>query len=153
MEQIKPVGRLDWRAEGLILVTNNHTLAAALESKNFSIEREFKVRIWGKLEEKDLEKLRNGFVKSGKKFPGIVIWKIKGGNSSSWYGVKLYHGKNQIIKRMLYACKVSVDRIKQISYGKYRLEDLKPHEFREVPIGLDVHEAMFLHYKSLLLRE
>jgi 23S rRNA pseudouridine2605 synthase len=109
--EIIPIGRLDWKAEGAMLVTNNPMLADALEHPKFSIEREFRVRVWGDLNESKLEKLRKGFTKSGKKYPGILIWKMKGGKKTGWYGVKVYHGKNQIIKRMIYACEVTVDRI------------------------------------------
>ena len=151
--EIFPVGRLDWKAEGLIPVTNNATLAAALEDPDFTIEREFKVRIWGEMTPEKMERLRKGFVKARKKYPGIVVWEIKGSKNNTRLGVRLYNGRNQVIKRMLYGCDVTVDKIKQIRYGNYKLHGLKPYEFVQVSIGLDCHEAMFKYYKKLLERE
>ena len=92
--EIFPVGRLDWKAEGLIPVTNNATLAAALEDPDFIIEREFKVRIWGEMTPEKMERLRKGFVKARKKYPGIVVWEIKGSKNNTRLGVRLYNGRN-----------------------------------------------------------
>ena len=42
------VGRLDYLSEGLMLITNDGELARALEKPNFSVERAYRVRVFGR---------------------------------------------------------------------------------------------------------
>lgn len=43
------VGRLDYLSEGLMLITNDGELARALEMPNFSVERAYRVRVFGRM--------------------------------------------------------------------------------------------------------
>lgn len=43
------IGRLDYLSEGLLIITNNGELARALEMPNFSVERAYRVRIFGRM--------------------------------------------------------------------------------------------------------
>ena len=43
------VGRLDYLSEGLMVITNDGELARALELPNYSVERSYRVRVFGRM--------------------------------------------------------------------------------------------------------
>jgi len=43
------VGRLDYLSEGLMMITNDGELARALEMPNYSVERAYRVRVFGRM--------------------------------------------------------------------------------------------------------
>ena len=55
-----PVGRLDFDAEGLILLTNDGDFANQMTHPRFHVPRTYAVRIGGAPDEKALERLRRG---------------------------------------------------------------------------------------------
>ena len=52
------VGRLDYNSEGLILLTNDGEIARLLEQPSSDIERVYKVRVYGRLDNAKLEKIK-----------------------------------------------------------------------------------------------
>ena len=68
------VGRLDYLSEGLMIITNDGELARALELPNFSVERSYRVRVFGRMfDEAKLANLRRGVVMNGKKYGPYII--------------------------------------------------------------------------------
>ncbi|HEY8121209.1 MAG TPA: pseudouridine synthase [Myxococcota bacterium] len=55
-----PVGRLDVGSEGLVLMTNDGELAHALLHPSREVDKEYRVRVRGKIEARTLERLRGG---------------------------------------------------------------------------------------------
>ncbi len=43
------VGRLDYLSEGLLIITNDGDLARALELPSFRLERQYRVRVFGRM--------------------------------------------------------------------------------------------------------
>ena len=68
------VGRLDYLSEGLMLITNDGDLARALEIPNYSVERAYRVRVFGRMfDEKKLLAIRRGVTMNGRKFGPYVV--------------------------------------------------------------------------------
>jgi 23S rRNA pseudouridine2605 synthase len=55
-----PVGRLDVGSEGLVLMTNDGELAHALLHPSREVDKEYRVRVRGKMERETIERLRAG---------------------------------------------------------------------------------------------
>ena len=56
------VGRLDYLSEGLLILTNDGELARALEMPNFAVERQYRVRVFGRtFDDEKLRQIRKGF--------------------------------------------------------------------------------------------
>lgn len=74
MPHVISVGRLDYLSEGLMIITNDGELARALELPNFSVERSYRVRVFGRMfDEAKLAHLRRGVVMNGRKYGPYVI--------------------------------------------------------------------------------
>jgi 23S rRNA pseudouridine2605 synthase len=65
LEHIASVGRLDYNSEGLMILTNNGDLARQLELPENEIMRTYKVRVFGRLDEEKLGRIREGCVIGG----------------------------------------------------------------------------------------
>jgi 23S rRNA pseudouridine2605 synthase len=55
-----PVGRLDVGSEGLVLMTNDGALAHALLHPSREVDKEYRVRVRGRIEPRTLQRLRDG---------------------------------------------------------------------------------------------
>lgn len=58
MDHIVSIGRLDYNSEGLMILTNNGDLARQLEMPKNQVKRIYKVRVFGILDDKKLDKIR-----------------------------------------------------------------------------------------------
>lgn len=58
MDHILSIGRLDYNSEGLMILTNNGDLARQLEMPKNQVKRIYKVRVFGILDDKKLDKIR-----------------------------------------------------------------------------------------------
>lgn len=131
LPRIISIGRLDLNSEGLLLVTNNGSLARNLELPANKLERIYKVRAFGRV---DLKKLQNAEL--GVKIREIVyrpksIKMIKYGPTNSWFEVTLTEGKNREIRKIFNYFGLVVNRLIRISYGPFILGSLKPGQHRE----------------------
>jgi 23S rRNA pseudouridine2605 synthase len=118
-EYVYPVGRLDYDTEGLLLLTNDGDLAAALTHPRHGVERTYEARVAGMPDERALEKLRNGVPLDGKRtLPAHVILLNSGRRDTD--GVVLItitEGRNRQVRRMLEAVGHPVDRLKRTKIG------------------------------------
>ncbi|HEX7727020.1 MAG TPA: pseudouridine synthase, partial [Rhizomicrobium sp.] len=62
MPRVVSVGRLDVNSEGLLLLTNDGALARQLELPAAGWQRKYRVRLFGKVRQEDLDKLKKGRV-------------------------------------------------------------------------------------------
>ena len=82
--------------------------------------------------EAQLAPLRAGLVREGERFRpmGITLDRQQGANA--WLTVALREGRNREIRRAMEAVGLAVNRLIRISYGPFRLGDLKRGEVAEV---------------------
>lgn len=131
-ERIYPVGRLDFDAEGLLLLTNDGELAHRLIHPSFGVKKEYLVLVEGHPGKWFFQKWREGvYLEEGKTSPAEV-WVVKRERQGTWIRVVLHQGWYRQIKRMGQVTGHQVLRIKRIAYGPITLGNLRPGEFREL---------------------
>jgi 23S rRNA pseudouridine2605 synthase len=133
LPRVISVGRLDYNSEGLLLLTNDGELARRLELPAHGWLRRYRVRVFGKLMQEDLDQLAKGIEIAGVKY-GPVEAKLdrrQGGNA--WATIALKEGKNREVRRVLEALGLKVNRLIRIGYGPFELGTLAPGEVEEVP--------------------
>jgi 23S rRNA pseudouridine2605 synthase len=115
------VGRLDINSSGLLLLTNDGELAHRLMHPSQHLEREYAVRILGKLTQDMIHRLTRGVkLQDGMAhFARIVAKPSKGANH--WYHVTVMEGRNRIVRRLLESQGVQVSRLIRIRFGKIKL--------------------------------
>jgi len=122
--RIYPVGRLDFDAEGLLLLTNDGDLAHLLSHPRFSIPKTYLVKVTGVPEEKKLEKLKRGVILEDGEAKAVSCSLIRQREKNSWVRVVVTEGRNHLVKRMFSTIGHPVLKLKRIEYGPIQLGDL-----------------------------
>jgi len=128
--RIYPVGRLDFDAEGLLLLTNDGDLAHLLSHPRFSIPKTYLVKVAGVPEEGKLMRLRRGVVLEDGEARAVSCSLIRQRGKNSWVRVVVTEGRNHLVKRMFSAIGHTVLKLKRIEYGPVPLRDLPFGKFR-----------------------
>lgn len=142
-----PVGRLDIDTEGLLLITNDGTLAHELLSPSRHVKKTYYALIDGKVTEEDVNLFEKGVDIGEKKPTKPGFLKILKSEPQSEIELTITEGKFHQVKRMFEAVGKKVLYLKRISMGPLTLpEDLKPGEYRELTEG----ELMLLKAETTL---
>ena len=117
------VGRLDLNTSGLLLFTNNGDLANKLMHPSSEIDREYAVRVLGKVEATHIKELTNGIeLEDGfAKFRKVTLGGGDGANR--WYHVVLREGRKREVRRLWEALDFKVSRLIRTRFGDIRLPD------------------------------
>ena len=117
------VGRLDLNTSGLLLFTNNGDLANKLMHPSSEIDREYAVRVLGKVGDKHIKKLTTGIeLEDGfAKFHRLTLGGGEGANR--WYHVVLREGRNREVRRLWEALDFKVSRLIRTRFSDIRLPD------------------------------
>ena len=111
------IGRLDFNTEGLLLFTNSGELANKMMHPRYEVEREYAVRVMGRLTPEQEQALLTGIeLEDG---PGKVEKLTDGGGEGSnhWYHIVINEGRNREVRRLFEALGLTVSRLIRTRYG------------------------------------
>jgi 23S rRNA pseudouridine2605 synthase len=132
LPRVISVGRLDLTSEGLLLLTNDGALARRLELPSNGWLRRYRARAFGRVEQADLDRLKDGLVVDGVRY-GPIEAKLERAASNSWITLSLSEGKNREVRRVLESLGLKVNRLIRIAYGPFQLGALAPGAVEEIP--------------------
>src|SRR3954470_23290552 len=89
------IGRLDLNSEGLLLLTNDGTLARTLELPATGWVRRYRVRVHGRVDERALAALANGVTVEGTRYGPIEAGLDSRKGENAWIDVGLREGRNR----------------------------------------------------------
>ena len=132
------VGRLDYNTEGLLLFTNSGELANRLMHPRYEVEREYAVRVMGRLADEQMQALTTGIeLDDG---PARCDSIADGGGdedgSNHWYRVVLKEGRNREVRRLFEALGIMVSRLIRVRHGTLAMPTrLKRGDLEELEAG------------------
>ncbi|MGH1330909.1 MAG: pseudouridine synthase [Paracoccaceae bacterium] len=132
MPRVVSVGRLDINSEGLLLLTNDGGLKRKLELPSTGWLRKYRVRVKGNPTEDMLKPLRQGITVEGVNYQPMEVHLDRLQGANAWLTVGIREGRNREIRRAMEAINLVVNRLLRISYGPFRLNELKPGEVEEI---------------------
>ncbi len=133
MPRVISIGRLDFNTEGLLLLTNDGTLARHLELPATGWLRRYRrVRARGRVAQADLDALKDGIEIEGVRYGPIdaSIDTVQGANA--WLTVGIREGKNREVRKVMSTLGLEVSRLIRISFGPFELADLVPGAVEQV---------------------
>lgn len=133
MPRVISVGRLDLTSEGLLLLTNDGELARRLELPANGWLRRYRARAYGRVEQAELDRLKDGITVDGVRYGPIEAKLERGSGANAWITVALTEGKNREVRRVLDALGLKVNRLIRVSYGPFQLGTLDPGAVEEIP--------------------
>lgn len=148
-----PVGRLDYDAEGLLLLTNDGELANRLLHPRYEIPRVYEVEVDGRVGPGDLGRWRRGvLLPDGPALPSAVRV-LKQGRVSTRLSLTFTEGRYREVKRYCKGLGHPVTRLRRVQFGPLRLGALPPGHTRALTVAeLDALQNLRHEGASPILR-
>jgi 23S rRNA pseudouridine2605 synthase len=138
LPRVVTVGRLDYNTEGLLLLTNDGALARHLELPANKYVRRYRVRVFGSITQRQLDKLSNGITIEDVRY-GPIAARLeaaktdrKTGTANQWMTIELQEGKNREVRRVCAHLGLRVTRLIRTSFGAIDGDGLEPGEVDEL---------------------
>jgi pseudouridine synthase len=128
--RVFPVGRLDYRSEGLLLMTNDGDLAFRLAHPRFKVEKVYHVEVIGDVSPRIVRSLAEGVqLEDGLTQPARVNV-VHSANGKTGLEIELREGRKRQIRRMVALFGLTVTRLVRVRFGPVSLAALGPGEWR-----------------------
>ena len=138
-EAVYPVGRLDYDSEGLLLLTNDGDLAAALTHPRHAVERVYRVEVRGVPDGRAIAALERGVVLDGRRTAPATVRVVpapgrpaRERRATTVLRMTLREGRNRQIRRLCAAVGHPVVRLTRIRIGPIQDDRLRPGEMRDL---------------------
>ena len=126
-QNLKYIGRLDYKTTGLLLLTNNGDIARKMTLPSSKIQRTYIATVYGDLSKLDLA--RRGITVRGIKYAPMQIDVIDDKNLR----ITVCEGKKNEIRIVLSAIGAPVKKLHRISFGPIELGNLAVGKTRSIP--------------------
>lgn len=133
LPRVISIGRLDLNSEGLLLLTNDGTVARQLELPDNQWTRRYRVRVFGTVTQERLDTLKQGVTVEGIHYAPITATLDSQKGNNSWLTVSLQEGRNREIRRVMQHLDLKVNRLIRIAYGPFQLGSLPKNMLDEIP--------------------
>ena len=116
------VGRLDINTSGLLIFTNDGTFANQLMHPKYQLEREYSVRVHGRVKPEMIKALQEGVeLEDGKASFKSIVYQGGGEAANAWYNVVLTEGRNREVRRLWATQGIEVSRLIRVRYGTLQM--------------------------------
>jgi 23S rRNA pseudouridine2605 synthase len=132
-ERLIPVGRLDFKTEGLLLLTNDGDFANRIMHPSYETEKTYMVWLEKPFTPEAIIKVKEGVqLEETKTRPAKFRFSDKEKNIIE---ITLHEGMNRVVRRMMEALGYNVKRLMRTKVGHVELGDLRPGQTRKLSHG------------------
>jgi len=132
LPRLFPVGRLDYDAEGILLLTNDGEMAHRLSHPSFQVPRTYWVKVQGKPTPEEVRKLSQGITLEDGPTAPCRIAPRREARENAWLEMTLREGRNRQVKRMWERMGHPVLKLRRVSFAGLSLGSLKAGEYRHL---------------------
>ncbi len=137
LPRLFPIGRLDFDAEGVILLTNDGEISNTLMHPSKHVPKTYIVKVKGRPEAKALERLEAGVHlvepdgrRSKRPTKPASVRIFKEAKQNTWLEMTITEGRNHQVKRMCDAVRLFVIRLIRIEFGGISIDPLPAGAWR-----------------------
>jgi len=127
---LKPVGRLDYDTEGLLLISNDGDFINRHTHPRYECEKEYEAIIKGFLFPQEKQKLESGIFIDNVKTSLAKIIILSQSKSETFLRITIHEGRNRQIRKMFDSLNHPVKYLKRIRIGIIGLGNLKKGTYR-----------------------
>ena len=124
--RLAPLGRLDMDSRGLLLLSDDGVLAKAIIGPESDLEKEYLVRVTGKITSEKIARLCHGLTMDGRQLKSAQVSVVQGQELR----FILKEGRNRQIRRMCELVGMHVMDLVRVRIGTLRLGDLAEGKWR-----------------------
>jgi len=129
-QHLKPVGRLDYESEGLLLLSTDGKFILKSTHPRYEKQKEYRLVFKKAVPERLLVRFRKGIRLVEGTAKADTVERIDKNEIS----VIIHQGWNRQLRRMAEACQADIARLIRVRSGDIELGDLKPGDWRKVDI-------------------
>lgn len=129
-QNVNTVGRLDFKSEGLIFLTNDGQFALRLTHPRYGVRKKYVTTVEGEVAPEMLRKFITGVFSGGEKLRALAGRIISANHTQSVVELELGEGKNREVRRLFESQNLTVKRLQRIQIGRIKLGELKPGKWR-----------------------
>jgi 23S rRNA pseudouridine2605 synthase len=129
-ERVYPVGRLDRNTTGLLLFTNDGTIAKKLTHPRYGIKKIYHVEIEKPLTKADFMKIEAGFSLEEGLIKVDRIEYIGDGKDKKQIGIELHSGQNRIVRRIFEHFEYHIVKLDRVYYAGLTKKNLTRGHWR-----------------------
>ena len=129
---VQAAGRLDADSSGVLVFTNDTDFAALLTESGGRIDKEYVVRVRGRVSSEEVSRFEEGLLLDRRKTRPARCEILERGAGTTLLRVVLREGRNRQIRRMFELLGHSVESLHRIRVGPIRLSDLPPGRTRSL---------------------
>ncbi|WP_130807118.1 pseudouridine synthase [Senegalia massiliensis] len=129
-QRIYPVGRLDYDTSGLLLLTNDGDLTYKMTHPSHEVNKTYIAEVKGIPNNEELKEFKEGLKIEDYITSPADIKIIKKNKDKSTLKITIHEGKNRQVRKMCEKINHTVIKLKRISFGDIRLNNLKEGDYR-----------------------
>ena len=145
---VYPAGRLDRDSEGLLLLTDNGPLQAAISNPMYKEPKTYLALVEGAATDADLQPLRDGVTLNdgpcrpakARVIDAPALWerdppiRVRQTKPTSWIELTIREGRNRQVRRMTAAVGLPTLRLIRTNIGPYNVQDLPLGTWQETEL-------------------
>lgn len=129
LAHLNPIGRLDKDSSGLLLLTNDGTLAHELTHPSFQKDKVYEIELDVPLQPLHRQMISDIGIRLEDGLSNLQLERLHEGNDHVWR-VIMHEGRNRQIRRTFAALGYTVTALHRVRFGSYSLpSDLNPGKF------------------------
>lgn len=130
-DRVYPVGRLDFDAEGVLILTNDGDLAYRLSHPKYQVRRVYEVVVKGRFKAEAGDRMRKGIkLDDGKIGHAEQVSALETNTVSSRLRLVMIEGRKREVKQLCRKVGHPVERLVRIDFGGITFKGLKPGKWR-----------------------
>ena len=130
------IGRLDFNTSGLLILTTSGELANRMMHPRYALEREYAVRVLGRLSTEEMERLTSGVRLDDGIVRCVSVGDAGGEGANHWYRLVIREGRKRVVRRLFAALGHAVSRLIRVRFGSVVLpRELRRGQFLELTRG------------------